>query len=465
MSRLLIECTYVFEHPQDNSGIQRVVRNIINHLGDKSRSTECVPVAILDGQLHRVNRLMPRKPSSHARWMSKVNRVRVRLETLQHRFWRLHARIEQENPFVASHNARRGLYVLARLLALSFQLPLALLSPLRRLETRDHRADPIEVQDDDVLVLLDSSWHSNFFQTTEDLKARGVKVISVIYDLIPLTHPQFCDEGLVRVFDAWFDWISSTADAFICISATIADEVRRELRRRGRRDPEGLGPWVGHFHLGCDLDLAQQRASASPATLEFLARPGHTYLTVSTVEPRKNHAYLLDAFDLAWARGLDVKLCIIGKVGWKTEALIHRIHHHPEYGRRLLMLNHASDSELEYAYRHVHALLFASIVEGFGLPIVEALHRQLPVIVSDIPVFREVAGDCGLYFDLSSPETLAELLRAVESDPARLASLDVKRFTWMNWEAATDQFLQRLQLGLNEVRQRAQSEAMESMAP
>ena len=71
----------------------------------------------------------------------------------------------------------------------------------------------------------------------------------------------------------------------------------------------------------------------------------------------------MDAFDLAWSRGLDVKLCIIGKVGWKTEALIQRIRNHPEYGRRLLMLNQASDAELEYAYQHSRALVFASFVE------------------------------------------------------------------------------------------------------
>ena len=81
--------------------------------------------------------------------------------------------------------------MLAQLLSLSFRIPLKALQYLRRIETRNARAVPLDVRPDDVLVLLDSSWHSNFFQTTEALKKQGVKVVSVIYDMIPLTHPQF----------------------------------------------------------------------------------------------------------------------------------------------------------------------------------------------------------------------------------------------------------------------------------
>jgi glycosyltransferase involved in cell wall biosynthesis len=447
MSRLLIECTYVFEHPDDNSGIQRVVRNIINHLDDKPRTRECIPVAILDGQVHQVNSLKPVHSAISPKVMSKLNRLRMRLDMLQHRYWRKHAAIEQRSPFTSSRNAHRALYVMAQLLSLSFRIPLKALHYLRQVEIRHSRAVPLDVRPDDILVLLDSSWHSNFFQTTEALKKQGLKVVSVIYDLIPLTHPQFCDEGLVRVFESWFDWVSRTADAFICISDTIAEEVRGKFRRRDLRNKQGKTPWVGHFHLGCDLDLSSNQTQATPETERFFASTGNTYLTVSTVEPRKNHAYIVDAFDLAWSRGLDVKLCIIGKVGWKTEALIERIRNHPEYGHRLLMLNQASDAELEYAYQHSRALIFASFVEGFGLPIVEAMHRQLPVIVSDIPVFREVAGDHGLYFDLQHPSSLTEDLARLEADPNLLPKSSTAGFNWLSWEAATDQFLERLQAG------------------
>ncbi len=448
MPRLLIECTYVFDHPGDNSGIQRVVRNIVNHLDDKERFYPCVPVAIIEDKVHAVKQLKPIKTTMPVNLIGRINRAREILEHVHHRLWHFFHTKRLQQPFASSRIARAGLYLPVKatsLLTLSF---IKLLNVLRRLETRNSRVEALEVQPDDILVLLDSSWHSNFFDATETLKKRGLKVVSVIYDLIPLTHPQFCDEGLVRVFESWFAWVTRTADAFICISDTIAEEVRAEIKRRGLVNATGASPWVGHFHLGCDLDLSRDQAHANNETEQFFARAGNTYLTVSTIEPRKNHVYILDAFDLAWSRGLNVKLCIVGKVGWKTEALVRRIRNHPEYGRRLLMLNQASDAELEYAYQEARALIFASFVEGFGLPIVEALHRQLPVIVSDIPVFREVAGEYGLYFDLTRPASLTDKLASVESDSNLLVKADLAGFKWLSWEAATDQFLERLEAGL-----------------
>src|SRR5690606_24507063 len=111
---------------------------------------------------------------------------------------------------------------------------------------------------DDVLVLLDSSWHADFFPVAERLKAQGIKIVSVIYDLIPMTHPQFCDEGLVRVFEQWFNWVCRTADGFIAISQTISEQVRSEVQWRLGRDVAEQR-WFDFFHLGSDLDQADPR--------------------------------------------------------------------------------------------------------------------------------------------------------------------------------------------------------------
>src|SRR5690606_41798773 len=130
-------------------------------------------------------------------------------------------------------------------------------------------------------------------------------------------------------------------------------------------------------------------------------------LMVITIEPHKNHVYLLDAFDLLWAENTDAALCFVGKIGWKNEHLIERIRRHPQLGKRLFMWNDLNDRELEYCYLNPRSLLFPSHVEGFGLPLVEAMQRKLPVMASDIPVFREIGGDAMAYFELSDPDNLA----------------------------------------------------------
>jgi glycosyltransferase involved in cell wall biosynthesis len=165
---------------------------------------------------------------------------------------------------------------------------------------------------------------------------------------------------------------------------------------------------------------------------------------VSTLEPRKNHGYLLDAFELLWKSGLNVNLLLIGKVGWKCKGLIKRILSHPEYNRRLFMLNRVADTELEYCYRMARCLLLPSFVEGFGLPLVEAMQRGIPAMASDIPVFREVGGDYIAYFDPFNPDTLSALVRQYEKNGQFPASKPLTEWTWLTWRDSTRQLLSKI---------------------
>ncbi len=203
MTRLLVECTYVFEHPKVNSGIQRVVRNVIRELPEADETVECIPVAMLDGTLYQVHSLAPLDPRPH----SPLVRLRILVERAANYFWLGQRTLEKRRPFRSSPWARRLLYVACRLFAFAFlSIPLRLLDRiLGKQQPAPVRATPLEHRAGDQLVLLDSSWHADFFPLAERLKSEGVGIVSVIYDLIPLTHPQFCDAGLVKVFNHWFD--------------------------------------------------------------------------------------------------------------------------------------------------------------------------------------------------------------------------------------------------------------------
>ena len=440
--RLLFECTYVFEHPEVNSGIQRVVRNMIAQL-DKATEVECLPVMMQGGHLYQVNSLAPlkMKANSRAAWI-------VHLEHWRNRYWWWHSRVERLRPFSNSRNARRLLFWPCKALSLGIALPLRGLQWLNRHQPpAPQRAVALEHRAGDQLVLLDSSWHADFFPLAERLKQDGVGIISVVYDLIPLTHPQFCDDGLVKVFDRWFDWISRTADGFLAISQTISYEVQEEVERR--LGEEASRRWHGHFHLGSELDLADERSKLDDRLQQLFKDPAAVYLAVSTIEPRKNHRYLLDTFEILWQQGSSARLCIIGKVGWKCEALISRIKKHPELGKRLFMFNGLNDRSLEYAYRNARALVFPSYVEGFGLPLVEAMQRGLPVMASDIPVFREVGNDFIAYFDLNDPASLTTLVTQFEDTGIFPAARPVSDWRWIDWHEASQQLIQGVLKGLH----------------
>ncbi|MBF0677165.1 glycosyltransferase family 1 protein [Pseudomonas sp.] len=436
--RFLIECTYVYEHPEVNSGIQRVVRNIIGQLDNQHTEVECIPVMMSGGQIYQVLSLAP-LTVEHG--LTQRQAWIVKLDHLRNRYWWWHSRLERLWPFRSSKTARRLLYWPCKVASLLITLPLrGLLQINRNSPPAPQRAVPLQAQAGDQLILLDSSWHADFFPMAERLKSQGVGIISVVYDLIPLTHPQFCDAGLVKVFDRWFDWIAETADGFMAISKTISQQVEAEIQRRLGNE-EAAKRWHGHFHLGSELDLLRQGQRVNADLLSMFRDPAPVYLMVSTIEPRKNHAYLLDAFDLLWANGSEARLCIIGKVGWKCEALIARIKQHPLLNTQLFMFNQINDKGLEYAYAHARALVFPSHVEGFGLPLVEAMQRGLPVMASDIPVFREVGGDFMAYFDLATPKSLADQVMQFESSGKFPSLKSVSDWQWIGWYEASQQLI------------------------
>lgn len=444
MTRLLVECTYVFEHPSANSGIQRVVRNVIQQLPGADETVECIPVVMIDGGLYEVKSLAPLKSSKF-----DLMGLRVKLEQWANAFWLRHRAVERRWPFNRSHFTRRVLYVGCRLTAFAcLSLPMRLLERVLKGQHIPERCVPLAHRAGDQLVLLDSSWHANFFPLAEQLKREGVGIISVIYDLIPLTHPQFCDAGLVKVFNDWFDWIARTADGYVAISTTIRDQVREEMLRRIGTQQVGQR-WFDYFYLGSELDLSEADAKVDRGLLDMFQTTDPVFLMVSTIEPRKNHAYLLEAFELAWATGSKARLCIVGKIGWKCDALIERIRQHPELNRRLFMYNSLSDKSLEHAYSHATALVFPSHVEGFGLPLVEAMQRKLPAMASDIPVFREIGGDYMAYFDLANPQSLSDLVTGMERSGEFPAALGLEQWRWLSWREASAQLVERIERNLH----------------
>lgn len=440
MTRLLVECTYVYEHPKANSGIQRVVRNVIRELPTKGQGRECLPVVMFRGEIYEVKSLAPLPD----RGLDLVS-LRGRLERAANLFWLAQRTLESRRPFNQSLWARRLLYAGCRLFAFGcLSIPIRLIDRLLRHKPAPARIVPLQHRAGDTLVLLDSSWHADFFPLAEQLKRDGVRIVSVIYDLIPLTHPQFCDEGLVKVFNRWFDWIARTADGYVAISATIRDQVRQEMVRRiGEQRVEER--WFDYFHLGSELDLADADSAIDRELQRLFEQPEPVFLMVSTIEPRKNHAYLLDAFERAWAAGSLARLCIIGKIGWKCEALIERIRRHPQLHRRLFVFNDASDQSLEHAYLQATALVFPSYVEGFGLPLVEAMQRGLPAMGSDIEVFREIGGEFMAYFDLDDPQSLADLVTGMEHSGLFPAARPLDQWQWLSWRQASEQLVERIE--------------------
>lgn len=437
--RLLVECTYVYDNPHINSGIQRVVRNILYRLSQIKENTNALPVILKHDKVYEVKRMIP---DNYRMYLS--NHFLYLLIRAREIFAFRYRQCERTWSFCESSILRQGFFLVFKAGDVLFQVTMSALSFLCRRGEEGRRIVELDVQPGDVLILLDASWHQDFLgQVEAQKKTKEIVIVSVVYDLIPLTHPQFCTDRLVAVFQHWFQWASQISDGFMAISETTRNQVQA-YSLRGDEENKPHHQWFDYFHLGSELDLADNNGVVRDHVQTPFQIGCPVYLMVGTIEPRKNHGYLLDAFDLLWQNGLNVSLCFVGKVGWKCQALMKRVEVHKELNRRLFMFNDLSDRELEYYYRKSRSLVFPAFVEGFGLPLVEAMQRGLPVMASDIPVFREVGGDFIAYFNPEKPKTLAILIRQYEESGEFPALRKMEEWSCLTWEDSTRQFLSRI---------------------
>jgi glycosyltransferase involved in cell wall biosynthesis len=166
---------------------------------------------------------------------------------------------------------------------------------------------------------------------------------------------------------------------------------------------------------------------------------------VGTLEPRKGYTDTLNVFDALWRQGQDINLVIVGKVGWKVEALVARIKEHPEFNQRLFWLAGISDEYLDRVYNTCTCLIAASYGEGFGLPLIESAQRGLPIIARDIPVFREVAGKHATYLPpdlqaITGGAVIKQWLEKHRKDEVRGSDA----MPWLTWQESSKVLLDKM---------------------
>lgn len=287
---------------------------------------------------------------------------------------------------------------------------------------------------DDVLLLADSSWREEWWEAIDAARATGTRLGIVQHDFIPIRHPELVPPKAPAVFRRWMHATLTRADFVVAVSETVANETRAELLAMGRADVAKRH--VATVRNGSDFIARRSHkegASVRASLRDFLhASPVAPFLTVGTIEPRKNQAMLLEAFRRAREAEPGARLLVIGMVGWNGKAVADDMRRDPAWGSHVFHLADANDTELLHAYRHARALVFPSLAEGYGLPIVEALAVGLPVLASDIPVHREVGcGRCA-FFDPTQPQALADCLRefCLHGCRVRHGSRPVRLPTW-----------------------------------
>jgi glycosyltransferase involved in cell wall biosynthesis len=313
----------------------------------------------------------------------------------------------------------------------------------------DAPLDHVCVQPNDVFLGLDLAAHLLPRHQAQVLrwKRAGVKVHVMVYDLLPLLHPEWFHPRTTRNFKRWIKWLAVYADSAICISEHVQTELQAWLGARFGFSYAELASTA--ISLGADIDASAPSAGL-PANAEFLLarmRSTPAVLMVGTLEPRKGHDQALAAFELLWQSGSAAPMLVLaGRPGWKTEALQETLRTHSQAGKKLFWLEDVSDEFLASLYASCRGALVASRGEGFGLPLIEAARHGKPVLARDLPVFRQIPGAGLTYFSSNTADGLANAIQTwLNAPPLPHAHVAASFPTWQRSSAALIQAL-----GLNQ---------------
>lgn len=293
----------------------------------------------------------------------------------------------------------------------------------------------VEAQPGDLFFGLDLAAHvlPRHHAQVLSWKRNGVKVHMMVYDLLPLQHPQWFNPKTTRNFKRWIKWLAVYADSAICISETVKAELSTWLTTKFDMPSTSLP--TSRITLGADI-AASAPTGGLPPNAEFLLarlRNSSSVLMVGTLEPRKGYEQAIAAFELLWLQDSAAPLLIIvGRPGWKTDSLQQKLQTHPQAGKRLFWFEDASDEFLVNLYNASRGVLVASRAEGFGLPVIEAaLHGKL-VLARDLAVFREINLQNVTYFKSDESDSLALTIAQWLQNPTNLATGQIiaSRFTW-----------------------------------
>jgi glycosyltransferase involved in cell wall biosynthesis len=257
---------------------------------------------------------------------------------------------------------------------------------LRR-QLKAHREPPI--------FLVVSHHHlSREYTVRRVRRSFGARCVCFLHDLLPIDYPEYFQPGKEQGYRRVARIITHLFDTVIANSQTTADS----LRNFQASEPDPALP-------AANIHVARPGVSAFPRPLNMHMVPLGPqsvayFIVLGTIEPRKNHLLLLNLWTrLATTMATPPRLLVIGARGWENEQAVDML----ERSRRLRGLveehNRLSDTAIGSLLSQARALLVPSFAEGFGLPLAEALASGVPVICSDIPVFREVGQNVPDYVD------------------------------------------------------------------
>jgi alpha-1,3-rhamnosyl/mannosyltransferase len=275
-------------------------------------------------------------------------------------------------------------------------------------------------------------------------KSRKSASLPVIYDLSVVKHPEMHPKQRVAYVAGQLSRVMRRASVVV----TISESIRQEI--------------AGHYNYPLER-IVLAPPSWQPTTFPYekhgpgMAEPGQAspkdyFLFVGTVEPRKNILGLLTAIEALRARRPDApRLLLVGGEGWGSSVFAETLNGAVASGA-VLRPGYVPDEQMESLYRGALGLVYPSLYEGFGMPIIEAMAAGCPVITSNVSATAEVANDAAFLVDPTDYEQIEEAMERLIDDAGLRDDLRAKGLTRaldFTWEQTAKKLKEAIELAVS----------------
>ncbi|MCB1257554.1 MAG: glycosyltransferase family 4 protein [Microthrixaceae bacterium] len=278
---------------------------------------------------------------------------------------------------------------------------------------------------------IEGSWFDPEPRSTllPKLRQDGVHLLVFIHDVMPALYPEWFDPRQVSAFTDWLTAHVTNSTRFLTNSRCTSNDLLKIASRMG----VDLTGRIHQAALGADFVDRPPVAVRLPNSIDKYL------LVVGTVEPRKNHQLVLNAWDELRRTNPGLGLVLVGKEGWMVDDLVNRIRSHEEFGNRLQWLGGLTDAELLWLYQNAFITVAPSRYEGLGVPVIEALVNGSPAIVSTGGALPE-AGEG--HTELVDPDSVGDLVHLIlrhieEPDHHERMVSSALSFEPPNWDETT----------------------------
>lgn len=456
INRILIDCTDTYKGNL-NTGIQRVVRNIVERSERISEKTgiKALPIIFDKNGYVSLEKWLDRK--KNYKYASKtlkatlINRIKITLKKFN---------IDEKTKIYIILK-----YVSRKLLKLKYFF----ISFMQSLIYFNYN-DVILPEKKDILFVPDGFWGSEhkeyFIFFCKRIKKNYGIIVLLIYDIMPLTDQEFFSKDFVKSFKQMLFKLlyCNLIDIIFTISESEMKNIINYLNSKKFIDKNIK--YVSFFYLGCDftneqrnkttnfsdknynvirkdlVDLSYKLNNEAIKKNEIVST--RLYLMVGNIDIRKGQGYVLEAFEDLWSHGFEGLLVIVGRLGYGGEELINKLYNSIYINEKLFVYTDLSDRELDYIYKNAYSVICASFREGFGLPIIEAMSYDIPLFAADIPVFREIGRQYPIYFNPDKESLKMTIINSEDISYKKHISNSKIVKNYLDWDNSVDMLCTKL---------------------